>query len=215
MAFCQTGKLTGTVMDAETRTPLQLATVSIFGPDSTLVAYRLSDKDGKFAIDKLPLKKNLQLSVTYAGYTDHNLPIRMETARTDTLVIFLALNNKDTNAVVVTAAIPIRMNGDTLEINPSAFKLKQNAVVEELLNQVPGITIWSDGTITVDGRAVQNLLVDGKPFLGSRDSRVATQNLPKTAIDKIQLYQEYDRANIGQETKPQDSVLTMNIKLKE
>ena len=92
------------------------------------------------------------------------------------------------------------MNGDTLEINPAAFKMKNDAVVEELLNQVSGITIWSDGTITVNGKKVQSLLVDGKPFLGATDPRVATQNLPKSAIEKIQLYQEYDRSNIGQQT---------------
>jgi hypothetical protein len=137
----------------------------------------------------------------------------LQSARADTLAVLLALNTKDT--VVVTATIPIRMNGDTLEINPAAFKMKNDAVVEELLNQVPGITIWSDGTITVNGKKVQNLLVDGKPFMGSTDTRVATQNLPKAAIDKIQLYQEYDRSKIGQESQPQDSLLTMNIKLKE
>ncbi len=107
------------------------------------------------------------------------------------------------------------MNGDTLEINPAAFKLKQDAVVEELLNQVSGITIWSDGTITVNGKKVESLLVDGKPFMGSTDARVATQNLPKSAIEKIQLYQEYDRSKIGQVSTPQDSLLTMNIQLKE
>src|SRR3712207_7941514 len=62
-----------------------------------------------------------------------------------------------------------------------------------------GITVWSDGSITVNGRKVQSVLVDGKPFLGSTDSRVATQNLPKSAIDKIQLYQEYDRSKRSEE----------------
>ncbi len=202
-------------MDAETKSPLELATVSIFGQDSSLVAYKLSDKDGKFTIEKLTVKKRLVVNVTYTGYTGYNRSLQLDAARTDTLAVFLSLNNKDTNAVVVTATIPIKMNGDTLEINPAAFKMKENAVVEELLNQVSGITIWSDGTITVNGKKVQSLLVDGKPFMGSTDSRVATQNLPKSAIEKIQLYQEYDRSNISQQSKPQDSLLTMNIKLKE
>lgn len=217
ISFCQTGRLTGLVMDAETKSPLELATVTILGTDSSVVAYSLSDKNGKFAIEKLPLKKSLLASITYTGYAAYNKTIQLETAKPDTLSVFLSLNNKDTNAIVVTATIPIRMNGDTLEINPAAFKLKQDAVVEELLNQVSGITIWSDGTITVNGKLVNNLLVDGKPFLGSNDSRVATQNLPKSAIEKIQLYQEYDRSKIGQEKtrQPQDSLLTMNIKLKE
>jgi hypothetical protein len=214
-AFCQNGKLSGSVTDAETKTPLELATVTVFSQDSNIVAYSLSDKLGKFTIEKLPLRKSLLISVTYTGYAGYNKTIQLDVARTDTISVSLSLNNKDTNAVVVTATIPIRMNGDTLEINPGAFKLKQDAVVEEVLNQVSGITIWSDGTITVNGKQVQNLLVDGKPFMGSNDARVATQNLPKSAIEKIQLYQEYDRTTLGQAPKPQDSTLTMNIKLKE
>lgn len=214
-AFCQTSKVTGSVMDAETKTPLELATVSVFRQDSSLLTYKLTDKNGKFTIDKLPLKNRLFINVTYTGYVGYYTSIQTDAQRVDTLAVLLALNNKDTNAIIVTATIPIRMNGDTLEINPAAFKMKNDAVVEELLNQVAGITIWSDGTITVDGKKVQSLLVDGKPFLGSSDPRVATQNLPKSAIEKIQLYQEYDRSNIGQEKKPQDSLLTMNIKLKE
>lgn len=202
-------------MDAEIKSPLELATASILNPDSSLIAYQLSDKNGKFRFEKLPLKKKLLLSISYTGYVAHYSAFELTTQKADTFAVFLALN-MDTNAVVVTSTIPIRMNGDTLEINPAAFKMKGDAVIEELLNQVAGITIWSDGTITVNGKKVQNLFVDGKPFMGSTDSRVVTQNLPKSAIDKIQLYQEYDRSKIGQTTsQPKDSVLTMNIKLKE
>ena len=202
-------------MDAETKTPLELSTVTVFGLDSSIIAYKLSDKNGMFAFEKLPLKKKLLVTVTYAGYNTYYDSIQLHTTKPDTLTVFLTINTADSLGVMVTAAIPIRMNGDTLEINPAAFKMKNDAVVEELLNQVSGITIWSDGTITVNGKQVQSLLVDGKPFMGSNDSRIATQNLPKSAIEKIQLYQEYDRSNIGQPTQPQDSLLTMNIKLKE
>lgn len=213
LAFCQTGKLTGSVMDAATKTPLELATITVFEQDSSVVAYKLSDMNGTFNFDKLPVKKKLLVSITYTGYSGYNTSIQPDGAHTDTLAVLLTLGNTDT--VVVTAAIPVKMNGDTLEINPAAFKMKNDAVVEELLNQVNGITIWSDGSITVNGKKVNSLLVDGKPFMGATDSRVATQNLPKSAIDKIQLYQEYDRSNINQPARPQDSLLTMNIKLKE
>lgn len=213
--FCQTSKLTGSVKDAATQTPLELATVTVFGEDSSFITYQLSDKNGKFNIEKLPVKKKLRIHVSYAGYLGHESFIQPVAGKTDTLNVFLRLNTSDSLGVIVNSVIPVRMNGDTLEINPAAFKMKNDAVVEELLNQVSGITIWSDGTITVNGKKVQSLLVDGKPFMGASDSRVATQNLPKSAIEKIQLYQEYDRSNIGQPTQLQDSLLTMNIKLKE
>lgn len=215
LVFSQTGKVTGSVKDAVTQTPLELATVTVFGEDSSFVTYQLSDKNGKFTIEKLPVRKKLLVSITYTGYLSHEASVQLVAGKTDTLAVFLKLNTTDSLGVVVNSIIPVRMNGDTLEINPAAFKMKNDAVVEELLNQVSGITIWSDGTITVNGKKVQSLLVDGKPFMEATDSRVATQNLPKSAIEKIQLYQEYDRSKIGQPTQPQDSLLTMNIKLKE
>lgn len=215
LAFTQSAKLTGTILDSLTKTPMELATISLLDQDSTLIGYKLSDRNGLFAFDKIPLKKELLLNVTYVGYKMYNTRITLERPAGDTLNILMSMNLDDSNAVIVTATIPVRMNGDTLEINPAAFKMRPDAVVEELLNEVPGITIWSDGTITVNGRKVQNLFVDGKPFLGVSDPRFATQNLPKSAIDKIQVYQEYDRSNIGQDNQPKDSILNMNVKLKE
>ncbi|MCH5600191.1 TonB-dependent receptor [Niabella ginsengisoli] len=130
------------------------------------------------------------------------------------VTVLLAPSFNDSN-VTVTAHVPIRMNGDTLEINPAAFKMDPNAVVEDLLTQVPGVTVWADGSITMNGRKIPSVLVDGKPFMGSGDARLATQNLPKNAIDKIQVYQEVDRSLKPEERKQKDSLLTMNIKLKE
>lgn len=162
MAFCQTGKVIGSVKDSATQTPLELATVTVFGEDSSFVAYQLSDKNGKFSIEKLPLRKKLLVSITYTGYIGHEAAVQLVAGRTDTLAVFLTLNNTDTLGVVVNAVIPVRMNGDTLEIHPAAFKMKNDAVIEELLNQVSGITIWSDGTITVNGIKVQLIIKNGR-----------------------------------------------------
>ncbi len=214
LAFGQSGKLKVVVYDSTTKTTLELATVSLFNQDSSLLTYQLSDKNGMVSFDKLPLKNKLLISISYIGYNTYSSLLQLKGK--DSLHVLLSFNTKDTSSVVVTTKIPVRMNGDTLEINPSAFKLKEHQVLEELLNQVPGMTVWSDGSITVSGRKVQNVFVDGKPFAGSTDPRIATQNLPKSAIDKIQLYQEYDRENIGKQGQQQtDSILSMNIKLKE
>lgn len=214
VAFGQTGKLKLVVYDSTSKTVLEMATVSLFRPDSSLLTYQLSDKNGTVSFEKLTLKTKLLLNISYVGYNTYNVPY-LVTGK-DSLNIYLSYNAKDSSSVVVKSVIPVRMNGDTLEINPAAFKLKDHQVVEELLNQVPGMTVWADGSITVSGRKVQNVFVDGKPFAGSTDPRIATQNLSKSAIDKIQLYQEFDRENIGNQSRQQaDSILSMNIKLKE
>ncbi len=210
----QTGIVKGVVKDSLTSVVLESATVSIFGKDSSLINYQLTDGLGAFQVGKLPLKTNLRLNISYTGFKSFNKIIRIDSFPINT-VIFLAPAYNDSLNVTVTAKVPIRMNGDTLEINPAAFKMDPNAVVEDLLTQVPGIVVWADGTITMNGKKIPNVLVDGKPFLGSDDARVATQNLPKNAIDKIQVYQEVDRSLRPEERNQQDSLLTMNIKLKD
>lgn len=213
--YAQDGILKGYVLDTETKTPLDLATINLLSHDSLLIGYQLSDGQGRFSFDKLPVGTNMRLTVSYTGYLVHSSVVLISPQKKmDTLQVLMTINVKDTNAVVVTAAIPIQMNGDTLEINPGAFKLKSDATVEELLNQVPGMIIWSDGSITVNGKLVNNVLVDGKPFMGATDPRIATQNLPRNAIDKIQLYEEFDRNSIGEQLAGVDSLLTMNIQLK-
>ncbi|MFT3902169.1 MAG: carboxypeptidase regulatory-like domain-containing protein [Niabella sp.] len=214
-AHAQTGTIKGIVKDSLTGVVLEGATVSAFGKDSSLLNYKLSDVQGNFSIDKIPIKNSVLLHVSYVGYAPFSRHITLDSIlRETTILLSPALN--DSNNVTVVSYMPIRMNGDTLEINPAAFKMNPDAVLEEMLTQVPGTTIWSDGTITVNGKEVKNVLVNGKPFMGMGDSRIATQNLPKTAIEKVQLYQEYDRSKMPSiEKKPQDSLLTMNIKLKE
>ena len=58
---------------------------------------------------------------------------------------YLPCSLKAGNEVIVTSIAPIRMNGDTLEINPAAFKMANDAVAEDLLNKVPrrgGLGRW-------------------------------------------------------------------------
>lgn len=212
----QAGKIEGGVLDSATNTALDLATVSVFSKDSSLLNYQLTDKDGHFIIQKLPLNKELRLNITYAGYIAfEKLFTLTDKEPSASFNVKLSINISDSNAVVITAIVPIRMNGDTLEINPAAFKLDKNAVAEDLLNQVPGITIWADGNITLNGKPIPNVLVDGKPFLNSADPSVATQNLPKTGIAKIQIFNQVDRTKEVKDDHARDSLLTMNIKLKE
>lgn len=209
------GKISGVITDSASGSALELATVSIFSKDSTLINYQLSDKNGAFSMTKLPLNRDLLLDISYVGYKTHQQRFRLDsTSHSKDFKIALSINMDDSNAVIIKSVVPIRMNGDTLEINPAAFKMEKTAVAEELLNQVPGITIWADGTITVNGRPVPKILVDGKPFLNQSDPTIATQNLPKNAIEKIQVYQEVDRTKEQRSNTEEDSVYTMNIKLK-
>ncbi|MGE9311793.1 outer membrane beta-barrel protein [Niabella sp. CJ426] len=213
----RSGSITGIVKDSADDYALQSVTITLYKKsDSSLVNYHITGEDGAFTFNDIPFFTPVNINFSFTGYNPFSKTITLDSANRSFNFknVLLAKSQGTMDEVVVKAVVPITMNGDTLEINPAAFKLDSNAVVEDMLRRVPGVTMWGDGTITVNGRKVNNVYVDGKPFFGS-DPAMATQNLPKNAIEKIQVYKETDYTKDNIDDNPADSMLTMNIKLRE
>jgi len=207
------GTISGIVWDSQHNTVLRAATIAIYtAGDSTLIGYGLTNNYGEFDYKGLPCDMPLKVIATYIGYKRAVIKISISSAKKDLNIGHLDLtflSHELKEVVVRYAPPPVQMNGDTLEFNADAFNLDPNAQTEDLLRVLPGVTIWGDGTITVNGREVKSVLVNGKPFFGT-DVRVATQNIPKNAVDKIQVYQKKkDPENLT------DSTSEINIKLKK
>lgn len=206
------GTIKGKVKDSTYKFVLSSSTVAIYkNIDSSLLQFCIPDNLGEFSLTGLPLGDTLRLQITHVGYTTYENKFLISPANNllDLGWIYMHQTNKDDEEVTVTAIAPVRMNGDTLEFNPRAFKMDANATAEDLMRRLPGFTIWSDGDITFNGKKIKALFVDGKPFMGGTDVTVATQNLPKEVLDKVQVYQQRDEKN------PLDSTLMANLKLKD
>ncbi|UAY56105.1 peptidase associated domain and porin domain-containing protein [Arachidicoccus terrestris] len=205
------GEISGVVKDSVRNYVLQSATISIYRYDGKkLLAYQLTNNFGEFAFTGLPLAAELLLKIDFVGYKSFSEKFIIPSKVKKVVFGNISMEKGDDSleAVTVTAIPPVVMNGDTLEFNADAFTLDPNAVAEDLLKRLPGVMIWGDGVITVNGRPVKTVLVDGKKFFSS-NSKIATQNIPKEAIDKVQVYQQNKDKN-----NPLDSTTAINIKLK-
>lgn len=207
------GTVKGIVRDTTHNYVLKSATVSVYkasNKDSALIVYQITNAYGEFNFSGLPIGIPLKLQISNVGYYPLD---KFFTIHNDTKSInlkTLVLSEKSTFLKEVTVTVPpITMNGDTLEFNATAFKLDTNAVVEDLLRKIPNIIVWGDGKISVNGRDVKSLLVNGKEFFGG-DFKIATQNIAKNAIDKIQVYKKIESQN-----DILDSTVEMNVKLKK
>ncbi|NQX41190.1 hypothetical protein SAMN05421820_107275 [Pedobacter steynii] len=205
------GTVKGIVRDTARNYVLKSATVSIYkAKDSSLLSYQISNNYGEFSFKNLPVNTGLRIDISHVGYQllrkIFSIPGSKNAIDLQTLIISPSdITLKD----VVISIPPISMNGDTLEFNAAAFKLDSNAVVEDLLRKIPNVTLWGDGQITVNGREVKSLLVNGKPFFGN-NPKIALQNIAKNALEKIQVYHtQKDKSN------PLDSTLEVNLKLKK
>ncbi len=210
------GKLSGVVLDSAGGT-LSSATVMLLKKaDSTLVEFALSENDGRFKFEKLAMGDFL-LNVTYLGYKSFYNPVTFSSATPNVDMGNVVLESQSTllNEITVEGERnPMTIKKDTVEYNSAAFQVQPNANVEELLKKLPGVQVDRSGNVQAQGETVNRILVDGKEFFG-RDPKMATKNLPASAIDKIQVFDkksdqaEFTGVDDGQREK------TINLTLKE
>ncbi len=191
----QNGHIAGKVTDSSGKLPLALSTVSVFkAKDTVLITYRLSGEKGDFKIAGLPFDIPLRVLVSFSGYEAYRKEITLTAAKPSIELGSIQLNStsKELEEVIVIAERPpVTVRKDTIEFNANSFKTLPNAVVEDLLRKLPGVEVDADGSLTVNGKRVNRITIDGKQFFGG-DTRMATKNLPSTFIDKVQVLDDKD-----------------------
>src|SRR5690554_3504717 len=197
-------RIKGIVTDSLLQRVVPAATVSVYlTEDSSLITYTISDQSGIFWLSNIPKNTELTTVIAYIGYESVMKKFKI-TEDGDYDLGRINMSMSETLLEEISIKPPVWMKGDTLEFNADAFKLDPNAVAEDLLKRLPGVVVWGDGLITVNGREIHALLVDGKPFFGG-DRKIATQNIAKDAIDKVQVYQREQASSV------MDSITEINI----
>ncbi|MFD2885730.1 outer membrane beta-barrel protein [Chitinophaga cymbidii] len=207
-------ELKGTVADSASHELLEMATVTVQdSKDSSLITYTLTDKRGAFRLQGIPADKPVRFLVSYTGYHTHikTLPPGRPA---DLGRIILAPAPHELNTVVVEGnRPPVSIRQDTIEFNASSFKTRPNAVVEDLLKKLPGVDIDEEGNITVNGKKVSRILVDGREFFAN-DPKLATKNLPSAIIEKVQVVDTKTKQEARMNVQKDGEDKTINLTLK-
>jgi hypothetical protein len=184
----QNFQVQGSITDSSAKRNLPYATISlVHAKDSSLVSFTRSDEEGNFSIKNMAAGKFL-LSISYVGYQQQWVAFKTGVNPTINLnKIYLQDANKISTVTVTARRPPVVINGDSIEFNSENFKTVPNAVVEDMLKKMPGIEVDKAGAITVNGKSVTKVYVNGKEFF-TGDPKMATKNLPADAVDKIQVY---------------------------
>lgn len=117
--------------------------------------------------------------------------------------------------VVQATKIKFFMNGDTLTYNADAFDLAEGSMLDALIKKLPGVELKSGGEITVNGKKVDALLLNGKNFFNS-DRELILENMPAYMVKNVQTYERtperYEGTTRG---KSEQKEVVLNVKLKK
>ncbi|MFC6876257.1 outer membrane beta-barrel protein [Flavobacterium myungsuense] len=178
----------GKIIDKNTQVPLEAATVYLTSvKDSTVIDYTITDKKGFFTMSTKKITNPVFLKISYIGYQIFKQEEKAIAEDKDFGILRLSeITNTLGEVVIKSEAPPIRIKKDTLEFNASSFKVRPDSNVETLLKQLPGVEVSPEGKVTVNGKEVNQVLVNGKPFF-DKDGKIALQSLPSDIINKVQI----------------------------
>lgn len=174
----------GKIVEQGSEDPMIGANVVLKTQGDTLISSTTTGPDGTFKI-AYPRTPVFKLEVSYVGFEK----ITREFTRgmpLDVGVIAIQEDSQLLGEVVIEGENAVgEMKGDTAVFNASAFKTRENAMAEDLIGKLPGITI-ENGQVQAQGEQVQKVLVDGREFFGN-DPSIALRNLPADAISSVEV----------------------------
>ena len=217
-AFAQNKVITvsGRVVEEDTKEPVEMATVQLLAlPDSTQAAGITTQKQGAFTLPKVKAGKYV-LKISYIGFITQNIPLQLSEKAPAKNIGTIELQSDAvmlSEAVITAEAPPVTVKADTTEYNASAYRVAEGAMLEELVKKIPGAEVDKDGKITLNGKEIKKIMVDGKEFF-SDDPSVSMKNLPANMVEKVKAYdKKSDMARItGIDDGEEEAVLDLTVK---
>ena len=183
--------------------------------DSVMVKGTVTDREGHFDLTGIR-QGNYLLNVTYVGLDPVNQLLRISGSKTPVDVGTITMHDDGVllgEAVVTARMVEVQVKNDTVEYNAEAYKVAEGSMLEDLLKKMPGVEVSTEGKVTVNGKEIKKILVDGKEFF-SDDPKVASKNLPAKMVDKVQTYDKKSDVALmtGFDDGNEEAVINLTIK---
>ncbi|WP_430406124.1 outer membrane beta-barrel protein [Fluviicola sp.] len=205
----QTMTIKANVIDTNTQTIVRNAVGIVKRVrDSVLLDFKRSDKYGHMEFT-LPID-TVEFTIVHPEYGVFRAFFFGSKDNNAFVMDTLAMPDKSTaldEVLIYANRNPIYYRGDTLVYVADSFKVKENAVVEDLIRKLPGMTIDENGKIKNQGKEIGQVLVDGDEFFGN-DPTIATKNLAAKGVETVEVYEK--DAEDGSDEKVQ--VLDLRLK---
>ncbi len=208
------GTVEGVIYGEPDNEPLATATMQLYSmPDTVYVKGTASDVDGGVRLSVAA--GNYLMRISYVGFltVERNITVTAGKKLNIGNVLLKLDNVALKQAEVVAVAPPITMSEDTTVYNTSAFRVPEGSMLEDLIKKYPGVEIADDGSITLNGKKVNRILMKGKDFFGT-DKEVALKNIPVDVVDKVKFYdKQSDFSEVtGIDDGEEETVLDLQMK---
>lgn len=211
-SISQTKILTGIVSDT-LNIPLENANIiaSPFTKEAQL-RFAIADNKGRYRLE-LEKEAKYEVTVSYIGYKEQSIIIEANSTITSHNFTLKSIGQQLKEIIIKHEYKPVVIKKDTMTFNVKSFANGTERKMKEILEKLPGVEVDKKGTVTVQGKKVTKMLVEGKSFFDG-GSKLAVENIPADALDKIEVIDHFNEVGFMKKVSDSDD-LAMNVKLKE
>lgn len=170
----------------------------------------ITDNKGRFKLE-LEIDEDYQITISHIGFNEKIVLIESN-SKLDYYQFELVRKEENLKEIIIQHN-PIIIKKDTITYSVKSFANGRERKMKELLEKLPGVEVDKNGEVTVQGKKVTQMLVEGKPFFGG-GSKLAVENIPADALDKIEVIDHFNQVGLLKQVSDSDE-LAMNVKLKE
>jgi hypothetical protein len=184
--------------------------IAIPANDKLSIKFSITDEQGRYRL-------NLQKDSTYIlelSYLGYKKIIDTITATRDISRDFtMQESNESLDEIVLKAKMAVVVKKDTVLYRTDIFKTGEERKLGEVLKKLPGVEVDRDGNVTVNGKKVDKLMVDGKTFF-TGSTKLAIENIPADVVEEVEVLDNYSEIPFLKGLEDSDKMV-MNIKLAE
>lgn len=224
--------LHGKVVDSMTRNDLPGAVVTLMTKDSTVIATKeakslwmnmdqsMYTSDFYFAVphrsESYILKATFEgHDTTFVDFTLSDVGRREFLRQLSPILMSKTIRHSMREVTVTASKVMFYYRGDTVVYNADAFQLAEGSMLDALVSQLPGVELKDGGVITVNGKQVEALLLNGKDFFRG-NNRVMLDNLPAYIVKQVEVYDQYgDKSEFLGQKLENDKRYVMDVRLKK
>ena len=190
-AQVKNGKISGTVIDGNTKT-VESATITLLrAKDSSVAKMSVADKTGKYEFDGVAEGSYL-VSISAVGHTkgySEKFEINSSNLSVTLKTIELVPQAKAIGEVTVTAKKPLieqKLDRTIVNVEASVTNVGNSAL--EVLEKAPGVSVDKDGNISLKGKQGVVIMIDGRPsYLSGADLANMLRSMSASQLEQIEI----------------------------
>ncbi|AYA38391.1 TonB-dependent receptor [Hymenobacter oligotrophus] len=185
------GRISGKVVDAATKQPVEFATVALLPAQGEQpLDGAVADDKGNFSIKGLA-EGSYRLSVSFIGYGSLVQPVTLAEGKMSLDLGNIALQSqaKQLNEVTVTGERPVvESKPDRLVYNATQDATNRGGTAADVLRKAPMVSVDPDGNLQLRGSGNVRVLINGKPSaVVAGDVAQALKQLPADQIKNVEV----------------------------